>query len=462
MSRVAIIGSGFLGLTLAHRLTEKGNDVTMFESSDSIGGLASVWTIGSVVWDKHYHVTLLSDAYTRKMAGDLGLTEEFEWRHTRTGFYTESGLVSMSNAFEFLRFPVIGLFDKLRLGATIYYASKIKEWKNLENITVSEWLIKLSGRNTFNKIWRPLLQAKLGDAYKDTSAAFIWATIQRLYAARNSGMQREMFGYVRGGYARVLAEYERMLRKKGVKIFLNSDVRKISRGSTGQVSVEFAEIRTNKAAVASGGQNSASTMNDKPNRIAGENFDSVILTCPAKTAETLLPQLSPGERQRMMNIRYQGIVCASMLLKRPISDFYVTNIIEDSPFTGIIEMTALVDRDEFDGLSLVYLPKYAAPDDSIFELSDTEIRERFIGALLKMYPDLDASDVVEFKISRVRSVFPIPVLGYSDELPPMRTSIEGVYVVNSAHIVNGTLNVNETIQLGERFCHEFFSAEVPK
>jgi hypothetical protein len=32
----------------------------------------------------------------------------------------------------------------------------------------------------------------------------------------------------------------------------------------------------------------------------------------------------------------------------------------------------------------------------------------------------------------------------------MWTSIPGLYIVNSAHIINGTLNVNETIQLAER------------
>ena len=45
----------------------------------------------------------------------------------------------------------------------------------------------------------PLLRAKLGDAYQAASAAFIWATIQRLYAARRSGLKKEMFGYVPGG-----------------------------------------------------------------------------------------------------------------------------------------------------------------------------------------------------------------------------------------------------------------------
>ena len=64
---IAIVGSGFLGMTLALRLAESGANVTLFEGSDQIGGLASAWEIGDVVWDKHYHVTLASDSFTRKI-----------------------------------------------------------------------------------------------------------------------------------------------------------------------------------------------------------------------------------------------------------------------------------------------------------------------------------------------------------------------------------------------------------
>ena len=61
-SKTAIVGSGFLGLTLALRLAEQGNQVTVYESASEIGGLASTWQIGDLTWDKHYHVTILSDA----------------------------------------------------------------------------------------------------------------------------------------------------------------------------------------------------------------------------------------------------------------------------------------------------------------------------------------------------------------------------------------------------------------
>ena len=63
-------------------------------------------------------------------------------------------------------------------------------------------------------------------------------------------------------------------------------------------------------------------------------------------------------------------------MKCSLSDFYVTNITDDAPFTGVIEMSALVDKKEFGRNTLVYLPKYVGPDDELFDRTDDEIRER--------------------------------------------------------------------------------------
>jgi protoporphyrinogen oxidase len=128
----------------------------------------------------------------------------------------------------------------------------------------------------------------------------------------------------------------------------------------------------------------------------------------------------------------------------------VTNITDDAPFTAVIEMSALVDKSEFGGNSLVYLPKYVAPDDAMFEKTDDEIKETFLAALEKMYAHFRRADVLEFKISRVRQVFALSTLNYSANLPSMKTSLENVFIVNSAQITNGTLNVNETVALAER------------
>ena len=103
---------------------------------------------------------------------------------------------------------------------------------------------------------------------------------------------------------------------------------------------------------------------------------------------------------------------------------------------------------------MIYLPKYVDPDDRLFEASDDQIRESFLAELERMYPRFKRRDVLAFKVSRVRRVFPLPVVNYSEDLPPMRTSVDGLYVVNSTHIVNGTLNVNETVALAKRFASE--------
>lgn len=470
---IAIVGSGFLGLTLAKRLADAGNKVTLFESAAEIGGLASVWEINDIVWDRHYHVILASDRYTRKIIEEVGLGDECKWVETKTGFYTDGELLSMSDTKEFLTFPALNLISKLRLGATIFFASRIKNWKKLEKITVEKWLTTMSGKKTFEKMWKPLLKAKLGEAYRETAASFIWATIQRMYSARNSGMKREMFGYVRGGYGRVLGKFSETLLKSGVEIRLNSKVESIERLESGKIRVTPISARRHKdikptvqktkyaafqaaTTVAAGFSGAfisepqlASTVVDFP--ATSTIFDKVIITAPSNVAEKMLPQIDRVERNQLKNIKYQGIVCASVMMRCSLSNFYVTNITDDTPFTGIIEMSAIVDKREFDGNALVYLPRYIAPDDPLFDKTDEEIEHYFLTGLERMYPHFRRKDVVAFKVSKVRQVFPIPVVRYHEGLADMKTSVDGVYIVNSSHIVNGTLNINETVQLAENF-----------
>ena len=429
-----IVGGGLLGMTLALRLAQAGREVTLLEASDRLGGLASPWRLGDVVWDRHYHVTLKSDVHLLSLLAELGLEERLRWAETRTGFYVNSKMYSLSNTLEFLRFPPLGLLDKLRLALTIVYASRIRDWRRLEKVSVEDWLCNWSGRRTFERIWQPLLRAKLGENYRRTSAAYIWAVISRMYAARRTRLKKEVFGYVPGGYATILGRFTETLVEGGVAIRRNCAVRTVGRDDyNGRIVIEAEH---------------------------GEqlSFNSVVLTVPAPVAAHLCPELSDDERAWLNGIEYQGIVCASLLLQRPLADFYITNIIEpDVPFTAVIEMTALVDRSQFGGRSLVYLPKYLFRDDPFFSVSDQQVEESFLDALEEMYPRFDRSDVLCFRISRAPFVHPLPTLRYSERLPPMRTSVPGLHLINSAHILNGTLNVNETIRLAEASAMELLA-----
>ena len=232
-SRWAVIGGGMLGMTLALRLAQQGRRVTLIEGAPNWGGLAGAWELGDIVWDRYYHVTLLSDAHLRKLLAELGLDDEIEWAQTRTGVFAQGRMHSVSNTLELLRFPVLGWLDVLRLGATILGASRIRDWRRLEQIPVAQWLARWSGQRTFERFWLPLLRSKLGDAYTETSAAFIWSTIQRLYAARRSGLKVEMFGTVGGGYARVLERLAQQLEADGAELRLGTAVTRVERAAAG-------------------------------------------------------------------------------------------------------------------------------------------------------------------------------------------------------------------------------------
>ena len=430
-----LIGGGIMGLTLAQRLSQQGHQVTIFEGASDLGGLVSSWKIGNIEWDKFYHVILLSDFRTRNMLKEVGLEDQIKWVETKTGFYMDGKLYSMSDSIEFLKFPTLNLIDKFRLAITILYASKIKDWKRLEQIPVTSWLRRWSGKNTYNKVWLPLLRAKLGDSYERTSAAFIWATIQRMYGARKSGLKKEMFGYIPGGYKRVVEAIKQNLLTVGVNIKTSHLATKIELSDNGLPSVTFANG-------------------------AYEEFDKVIVTLPSVIASGICSGLTEIEKEKLNKIEYLGVICVAVLLDKSISPFYVTNITDTwIPFTGVIEMTALADKQYFDGNSLVYLPKYVSPDDPLFTKSDDEIKNYFIDTLKKMYPWLKEDNFKFTGVARAKHVITVLNLDYSDNLPDIKTSIPGVYIVNSAHIKDGTLNVNETIKVAESKLEEIIGKD---
>ncbi|MGA2382687.1 MAG: NAD(P)/FAD-dependent oxidoreductase [Gemmatimonadales bacterium] len=420
---VGVVGGGILGMTLALRLRALGCRVTIIEGAAAPGGLASAQEIGGYTWDRFYHVILMSDTHLRGLLSELGLADRLQWGQTRTGFYTDGQLYSLSTSLEFVRFPPLSLVDKARLAATILVASRLKDVRRLEGIPVTDWLERWSGRRTFERIWLPLLKSKLGENYRLASAAFIWAIIARMYAARRSGMKREMFGYVEGGYDTVLRRFRAHLEGLGVEFLTGRPAKEVR--DNGAV----AEVR----------------FGDGPARA----FDRVVLTVACGRIPALCPQLTEAEKARLGRVVYQGVACASLLVTKPLAGYYVTNITEPwVPFTAVIEMTALVGTERFGGHALVYLPRYLTQDDAFWHRSDAEIETEFLDALARMYPDFRRDDVRVFQVARVKEVLALSTLHYTaTALPSTRTSLENVFVVNSAQIAQGTLNNNEVIGL---------------
>jgi protoporphyrinogen oxidase len=421
-----------LGQTLALRLAQAGNRVTLCEAAPETGGLAAEWQIDGLTWDKFYHVILPADRRTLGLIDEIGLGDRVIWEKTRTGFFAKGRMSPLNNGFDYLRLPALGPIAKARVAFTLMMAGRIRDGRPLEQIGVEAWLTKWSGRAAFERLWRPLLRAKLCDNDNIVSAAFIWATIRRLYLARSSGTKTEALGFVDGGYASILAALRARLEAEGVDLQTRCQVTRVARHG-GRLRVETGQ--------------------------GVRSFDRVVSTLPAGLTARICPDLAPEIRARLENVVYQGIICASVVLDRPLAGAYLTYLTDpDLPFTAVVEMSALTGTERFGERSLVYLPRYATQDDAFWSLDDADIRQRFVAGLTKIYPDLDPTSIRAFRLARVRNVMAVPTLGYSDAVPPVVTNVEGFSIVNSAQITDGTLNVDATLGVIDKALPQLLAA----
>jgi protoporphyrinogen oxidase len=146
-------------------------------------------------------------------------------------------------------------------------------------------------------------------------------------------------------------------------------------------------------------------------------------------------------------VQYLGVICIALVLKRSLSPYYVTNLVDDVPFTGIIEMTNLISGEETGNTHLVYLPKYTAPGDPLFEASEEDIWPSFKRSLTRIFPDLKDDEIEHRYLFRERFVQPVPVLNYSSLVPQMSTPVPGLILANTTQIINSTLNNNEMVKI---------------
>jgi protoporphyrinogen oxidase len=367
---------------------------------------------------------LPGDTRTLGLLGELGLGDAVAWERTRTGLYDGTRMYPLDGVMDYLRLPTLGPVAKGRLAFTLMMAARIRDGRPLEQIPVGDWLTRWSGRAAFERLWQPLLRAKLGDNSKLASAAFIWATIRRLYLARSAGAKTERLGYIDGGYARVLAALRARLEAAKVEVLTGCPVLGVAQHA------DRLRVDTGRGP-----------------RV----FDRVVSTLPCGPTARLCPELSPDIQSRLDGVVYQGIICASVVLDRPLAGRYLSYLTDPVlPFTAVVEMSALTGTERFDGRTLVYLPRYVTQSDPYWDLSDDEVERRFLAGLRRIFPDLTPGSLLATRLARVRNVMAVPTVGYPDVVPPVTTNVEGLFVVNSAQIADGTLNVDATLGVVER------------
>ncbi len=426
---VGIIGGGIMGISLGYFLSQQGVEVEVFEASPVLGGLAGpiILEDGTAV-DRFYHAILSSDRHLRQLCAELGLADQLRFRETKMGFFYNDEIYSMNSAVEFLRFPPLNWIDRFRLGLTVLYAQFVRDWHQLESISVEDWLVRWSGRGAYENIWRPLLKAKFDGNFADAPATYIWSRLVRMKSTRSGANQKEEAGHLIGGYITLIEAMADRIEEAGGRIHLRCPVQEIL-------------IEHGRA---------------QGIRISGEThpFSAVVATLQVPIFRRLIPSAGQDYHDYLGQTKYLGIIATLLVLDRPLTDYWTLNITDDRiPFTGIIETTTYIDPKYVGGHHLAYLPKYTAPDSELQKLSDDEIREVWLRHLEAMFPDLDRDWVRYFLVHRERYVEPLHGLNQAHLIPSVRTPVENLYLATTAQIYPALTNGESVSQHAREATH---------
>ncbi len=415
--KIGIVGGGIMGITLGHFLAGRGAQIEVFEGSPALGGLAGPLQLpdGTTV-DRFYHAILPSDDHLLSLCAELNIAERLRFRAARSAFYESGHLHPLDSPRDYLRFPPLGGKGRIRLGLTVAYARlMIRDWRRLERIPVETWLRRIGGNEAFERFWQPLLASKFDGHYADVPATYVWSRFGRMKATRNAVPRREEAGYLRGGYATLLAAMRKSIEASGGRIHLQRPVQEIV-------------IRNGRATAL---------------RAAGETlpFDAIVATVPVPGFARLIPEAPSAYRALLGRIRYLGIVCPLLVLPQPLSSYWIINVGDTRvPFTGVIETTSYIDPAEVNGHHLVYVPKYLAPESEVWNLSDAQVREMWLRNLQLMFPGFRETDCRYFLVQRERLTEPLHGLAAQRALPEVATPIGGLYLVTTAQIYPALTN----------------------
>lgn len=423
--RIAVVGGGMTGLTLAWFLSQRGAHVSVLEAAPELGGLSDSWTLGPVTWDRFYHVIAPADAHMIELIEALGLAPSLRWTPTRQGIFMEGAIHPLRGALDLLRLPRLGPLEKLRLGATAALARFSRASDQLDRISSARWLSQRCGPAGYAKLWSYLLRAKLGGAAEEVSARFIHATLQRLARARGAAGGGERFATVAGGYASILDRLRAALEQNGVDCRSGCPVQSVT--------------TTPRGARVGGPQ-------------VDEEFDRVCVTVANPAVASMLPELDPRSREALAGTPYLGVACATIVGRTPLRESggeYILNLCDPGfSITGIIDMTQVVDRErDLGGHSLVYLPRYDVHGSRSLDEDDATILATARRDLQRVHPGAGTDWEVAARVQRARWIQPLPMVGAPPVRPPRTLDGGAIHVVNNAQLATCILNNNDCVGL---------------
>ncbi len=410
-----VVGGGIAGATAALRLAQGGEQVTLLEAGDELGGLVVSFSIGGTPLECFYHHVFPHERDVIALIAEMGL--ELSWLPSTVGVLRAGRLWPFTGPRDLLRFGPLRPWQRVHAGVGALQLGREKDWQSLDTVPALDWLAGKTGAAASREIWQPLLNAKFGPAAAQVPAAWMWGRITQRLGARGGG--GESLGYLRGGFRQLFDALALELGELGV------DVRTRTRA---------AGITHDEAAVTGVRTTSGDIAADR-----------VLYTGP-------LPQLSGLVDLTHRDARWDqpglGVVVVVLEHDRPISDIYWTNVCDDDvPFGGIIEHTNLLPRADY-GTCVTYLSRYYVPGEPIASADLETTAEEWLGALSRHHPGFVRESVTAVHRFQAPYAAPLVRLGHLHRIPPLRAELHGLYVCTTAQIYPQDRGMSEGVRTG--------------
>lgn len=422
---VVIVGGGFTGLTAAYALAKQGKRVHLVEADSTPGGLAGTFRFDDgVEVEKFYHHWFNNDHFVPDLVRELGLEGDVILLPTQTGMYFNGRIWRLSSPVDLLKFTALSFIDRIRLGLLVFQVRRIKDWKKIEHLSIREWLEPLCGKSVYRLVWEPLIEAKFSVFSESVNAVWMWKKL----VLRGSTRDRrggEILAYFKGGFGRLAEKLVEAIRSHGGEVSLGQQVQGVeTRGD------EITAIRTIDG------------------RVSGIKY----LFTPSFPiiANILESEADPSWIATLRRVKYLGNMCLVLRMNRSLSETYWLNVNDPGfPFVGVIEHTNFDSPENYKGSHIAYLSRYLAVEDPVWGYSDESYFQFALKHLKVMFPAMEESWILDYKVWRSPYAQPVTERNYSDYVPGSKTPFKNGMISTMAQIYPEDRGTNYAIREGK-------------
>jgi protoporphyrinogen oxidase len=410
--KIAVLGGGITGLTVAYQLARKDHQVTIFEREKYLGGLAAGFKKQEWDWylEKTIHHLFSNDRDIINFASEIGFGKIIFSTPETASFYN-SRIFPVDSPQDLLKVPYLSLIDKLRAGLTFLFLKLSPFLKIYEQITSIELLKKTMGDKGYFFLFDQLFRKKFGKYAENILALFIWARIKK---------RTKRLGYFQGGFQQFIDFLQEICVKNAVIIKTNCGI---------------------------------DTIEKRENRFLIDNqlFDAVISTLPTpvliKVGEKILPK---NYLDQLKKIKYLHSVSLILESKEPIlKKTYWLNILDKNvPLMGIFAHTNFIDKKNYADRHLTYFGWYVDEDDWIWK-QDKDTLVKFVKDCLEKYFSIKKINLIDSFLFKAKYAQPIFDKEFIKVKPDFQTPIENFYIANLDMTYPYDRGTNYAVKLGK-------------